>query len=244
MAPRDSHISDLVDANRILSGQGIFDAFGHISVRVAEDRFLLARNLAPGQVGPDDILEYSLDCEPVVAGGPSGYLERFIHSEIYRRRPDVDAVVHTHAPSLIVFGLVPEASLRPICHMSGFIGRGAPTFEIRDVAGDATDLLIRVPQLGRALAESLGTADIVLMRGHGATIVGQNVRQAVYRAIYAELNARLQLASIGLGEPIYLTAAEADAAADATEAQVDRPWRIWCEAVHCTSKTDKPKSGP
>ena len=238
MAARDSRISDLVDANRILADQGICDAFGHVSVRVADDRFLLARNLAPGQVGQDDILEYRLDCETLLAGGPGGYLERFIHGEIYRRRPDVGAIVHNHAPSLIVFGLVPDAALRPICHMSGFIGRGAPTFEIRDVAGDATDLLIRDPSLGRALAESMGQADMVLMRGHGVTIVGHNVRQAVYRAVYAELNARLQLASVGLGEPTYLTSAEASAAAATTESQIDRPWRIWRDAAHCPSLVD------
>jgi HCOMODA/2-hydroxy-3-carboxy-muconic semialdehyde decarboxylase len=224
---RASLVADLADANLILADRGIFDAYGHVSARAGADRFLMSRSLAPAEVKEGDILEYGLNSEPLAAAGPPSYLERFIHGEIYRLRPDVGAIVHNHAPSLVPFGVVAGAALRPICHMSGFLGRGAPVFEIRDVAGDNSDLLIRNRALGQALAEELGAAPIVLMRGHGATIVGDNIRQVVYRAIYAELNARLQLAADGLGVATYLTAAEAEAARETNEGQLERPWHVW-----------------
>ena len=153
-------IEDLVAANRILFDQGVVDAFGHVSARhdKAADRFLLARNMAPGRVTRDDIVEFDLDGNAVDAGGRRVYLERFIHSEIYRARPDVMAVVHNHSPTVVPFSVVPSQAFRPVCHMCGFIGAGAPNFEIRDVAGDATDLLIRSRELGAALARTLGIA--------------------------------------------------------------------------------------
>jgi HCOMODA/2-hydroxy-3-carboxy-muconic semialdehyde decarboxylase len=229
--PREELAAELVDANHILADKGIFDAFGHVSVRLGEDRFLLARNLAPGQVTVGDIVEYDLDAEPVDAAAPRPYLERHIHSEIYRLRPDVAAVVHSHTPSLIPFGVVASAKLQPICHMSGFLGEGAPTFEIRSVAGEASDLLIRSRALGRALAGELGSAPLILMRGHGVTVVAPSLRLVVYRAIYAELNARLQLASAPLGAITFLTDGEAKAAAAANAGQIDRPWELWREAA-------------
>jgi ribulose-5-phosphate 4-epimerase/fuculose-1-phosphate aldolase len=225
-------IQDLVDANRILADQGIVDAFGHVSARHDRhaDRFLLARNLAPGQVSAADILEYEVDgSEPVQPDAPRGYLERPIHSEIYKARPDVMAVVHHHAPDVLPFCVVKGAVLRPACHMSGFLGSGPPLFEIRDVAGDASDLLIRNQALGAALARCLGPARVVLMRGHGCTVVGESVRVAIYRAVYTVVNARLLLQARALGEVIALTAAEAEATRITNEGQVDRPWNLWKE---------------
>ena len=223
-------IDDLVDANRILFHQHIVDAFGHVSARHPErsDRFLMARNLAPGLVGADDILEYDLASgEPVAADPPRQYLERFIHSEIFKARPDVMAVVHNHSPALLPFAVVKGARLRPVCHMCGFLGDGAALYEIRDDAGDASDLLIRSSELGAALAQSLGLDQVVLMRGHGCTIVAESLRLAVYRSVYTELNARLLLQALALGQPSYLTPGEAEAARRATEGQVDRPWNLW-----------------
>jgi ribulose-5-phosphate 4-epimerase/fuculose-1-phosphate aldolase len=122
--------------------------------------------------------------------------------------------------------------LRPISHMGGFIGDGAPVFEIRDTAGPGSDMLVRSNELGAALAQSLGRHNIVLMRGHGSTVVGTlNVRQAVYRAVYAEMNARLQSEALRLGSPIYLTAAEAAGAAQANDNQQDRAWNLWKREV-------------
>ena len=228
--PHDQLIDDLVDANRILFHQGIVDAFGHVSARHGQrsDRFLMARNLAPGLVTAADILEYEVDSGEAVAPEPPRlYLERYIHSEIYKARPDVMAVVHNHSPAVLPFGIVRGARFRPACHMCGFLGAGAPLFEIRDSAGDASDLLIRNRELGAALARTLGDARVVLMRGHGCTVVAPSTRLAVYRAIYTEANARLLLQALPLGPVEYLTPAEAEATRATNEAQIDRPWNLW-----------------
>lgn len=229
VAPDLELIDDLVTANRILYDQGIVDAFGHVSVRHDKDpeRFLLARNMAPGTVTHDDIVEFHLDGTPVNAGGRSVYLERFIHGEIYRARPDVMAIVHSHSPTVVPFSVVKNVTFRPVCHMSGFLGKGAPIFEIRETAGDASDHLIRSNELGEALAKSLGESSLVLMRGHGSTTVGPSLKHAVYRAVYAEINAQLQTGAMRLGEVTYLTEAEAETACRNIETQVARPWALW-----------------
>jgi HCOMODA/2-hydroxy-3-carboxy-muconic semialdehyde decarboxylase len=227
-APHDL-LADIAIANRILFNQKVVDAFGHVSFRHPgrPDHFLLARNMAPGNVTPEDILEFDADSEPVDRSGPRPYLERFLHGEVYRLRPEVRSVVHSHSMAVVPFTVVPTVTLRPVCHMCGFLGRGAPVFEIRHCAGDASDLLIRDRGLGAEMAKVLGTHDAVLMRGHGSTVVGTTLRQAVYRAVYTEVNARLQMDALRLGEPIYLTEGEAAAAAVSTEGQVDRAWTMW-----------------
>ncbi|SDR42789.1 HCOMODA/2-hydroxy-3-carboxy-muconic semialdehyde decarboxylase [Rhizobiales bacterium GAS113] len=226
-------VADLVAANRILFDQGIVDAFGHASMRSPQnpERFLLARNMASGLVTSDDILEFDLDGEPVNAAGRGVYLERFIHSEIYRARADVMAVVHSHSPTVVPFSVTKSVRLRPICHMCGFLGAGAPIFEIRECAGDATDLLIRNRALGAALAKDLGAGSVVLMRGHGSTVVGETLQHAVYRAIYTEQNAKLQAEAMRLGEVTYLTEQEAATAQKNVETQIRRPWELWKSRV-------------
>ncbi len=226
MTDRAAAIADVVAANHILFTHRVVDGFGHVSVRIAPDRFLLARNMAPGLVTADDILTHDLDGEALDANGRSVYLERFIHGEIYRARPDVQAVVHSHAATVIPFG-VSQMPLRPIFHMAGFLRGPAPVFEIRDHAGDASDLLIRNRALGVALAGSLGDNAVVLMRGHGATIVGRDLPQAVYRAIYTAVNAGLQSEALRLGEVTFLTEGEADAAAASNDGQINRAWDLW-----------------
>lgn len=222
-------LDDLVIANRILFDQGVVDAFGHVSARhdKASDRFLLARNMAPGQVMHEDIVEFDLDGNPIDARGRRVYLERFIHSEIYRARPDVMAVVHNHSPAVVPFSIVPNQPFRPVCHMCGFIGVGAKNFEIREFAGDASDLLIRSPELGVALARKLGSSFITLMRGHGATVVAESIQQVVYRAVYAEVNAHLLAEALRLGPVTYLSEGEAEAARINVESQIQRPWNLW-----------------
>src|SRR5690242_15544432 len=202
-------VAKLALANRILYDQGVVDGFGHVSVRhnASPAHFLLSRNLAPALVTPGDILTFDLDGNALDATAQRVYLERFIHGEIYRARPDVEAVVHSHSPSVIPFAAT-RTPLRPVFHMSGFIGPGSTLFEIRDVAGD-TDLLIRDAALGRALAAALGPHALVLMRGHGSTVVGASLEQAVYRAIYAEANARLQSQALALGDVTFLNEREA-----------------------------------
>ena len=222
-------IEDLVAANRILAAHGIFDAFGHVSVRHDgnPDRFLMSRSLAPELVTADDVIEYDLDAVAVDLQGRSQYLERYIHAAIYRSRPDVYAVVHNHSRSVIPFG-VSSVPIKPIFHNAAFIGDGLPVFDIRDVAG-ITDMLVRDSELGRALAERLGDNVAVLMRGHGVAVVGPNLRFAVGRSIYLEANAAVQLEAIGLGGEItYLATEEADMVVSTGEnAGYGRPWELW-----------------
>jgi ribulose-5-phosphate 4-epimerase/fuculose-1-phosphate aldolase len=220
-------VDKLVLANRILYQHGVVDGFGHPSVRhdKSPEHFLLAKNTAPAMVRREDIVTFGLDGEPIDAAGRRVYLERFIHSEIYRARPDVNAVVHSHSPSVIPFGVTAQP-LRPVFHMSGFLGEGAALFEIRDVAGD-TDMLISNRALGVALAKSLGSRTAVLMRGHGSTVVADSLELVIYRAIYAEVNAKLQLQAMGLGEVTYLNAQEAAKAAATNQGQLARAWDLW-----------------
>ncbi|HLK80928.1 MAG TPA: class II aldolase/adducin family protein [Xanthobacteraceae bacterium] len=227
--PDPGLVADLVTANHILYDQHVVDAFGHVSVRhdKRRDRFLLARSMAPALVTAADILEFDLDGNPLDAGGRAVYLERFIHGEIYRVRPDVGAIVHSHSHAVIPFGVVRSHKLRAIFHMSGFVGTETPIFEIRECAGDGSDLLIRNRELGAALAKSLGPKSAVLMRGHGITVTGPNLREAVYRGVYVDVNARLQLEAIGLGDVNYLTEQEGRAAAAANASQIGRAWEMW-----------------
>jgi len=220
-------IEDLVAANRILVDQGVLDGYGHVSVRHdrAPDRYLMSRSIAPELVTAADVMEYDLDSSPVDPRGRSMYLERFINGEIYRARPDVLAIVHHHSPSVIPFG-VTGAALRPVYHMAAFLGEGVPVFEIRQAAG-MTDLLVRNGPLGRALAQTLGPRNAVLMRGHGAVVVGPTIVHAVARSVYMESNARLQAQAMALGNVTYLDPEEARRADAAVSGTYDRPWELW-----------------
>jgi len=223
-------IDDLVTANRILYDQGVVDGFGHVSGRhdANPERFLLARSMAPGLVTAADIMEFDLAGEPVDSRGRTPYLERFIHSEIYKAYPAVQAIVHSHSPAMIPFGVV-AMPLRPIFHMGSFLGLGVPVFEIRDAGGLATDMLIRSPALGEALAKSLGSSVVALLRGHGNVVVGASVKEVVFRAVYTEINARLQAEAlrIGQGQVVFLNDAEAMAATTTNQGQITRPWELW-----------------
>lgn len=232
-------LQDLVDANHILFHQGIVDAFGHVSARHDRDpsRFLLARNLAPAQVEVGDLLEHEVASgEAIQPDAPRLYLERYIHSEIYRRRPDVMAVVHNHSPAVLPFCIAQGARLRPLCHMSGFLGSGPAWFEIRAHAGESSDLLIRDRALGEALASTLGDGRVVLMRGHGCTVVAESLRVAVYRAVYTEVNARLQMQAQALGAPQFLSEGEAAATQATNEGQAARPWNLWREQARAARR--------
>ncbi len=226
-APPSDLVDRLVYANRILYDQGIVDGLGHVSVRHPNQDgvFLLSCNRAPGLVKRQDIVCYDLDGNAVSQTTERPYLERFIHSEIYRARPDVVAVVHSHSPSVIPFAIT-HNPLKPVFHMSGFLGSGSAHFEIREAAGNS-DMLIRSSYLGEALARSLGKHNCVLMRGHGSTVVGTSLEQVVYRAIYAEVNAKLQLAANGLGEISFLNEEEAKLASDMNDGQIPRSWNLW-----------------
>jgi HCOMODA/2-hydroxy-3-carboxy-muconic semialdehyde decarboxylase len=226
-------IEDLVVANRVLVNEGVLDAFGHVSVRHPKnrDRYLLGRNLAPALVTADDIVEYDLDSNPLEAPASfTHFHERFIHGEIYRARPDVHAVVHSHSPNVIPFG-VTEHPLRALYHMSSFLGTGVPVFEIRNAAG-MTNMLVSNNALGKSLAQTLGESNVALMRGHGNVIVAKTVQMAVFRAVYTEVNARLQLQAASLGGPInFLAAEEGEKAMQVLDNIHVRAWDIWKRTV-------------
>jgi ribulose-5-phosphate 4-epimerase/fuculose-1-phosphate aldolase len=224
--------AELATANRILFDQGVVDGFGHVSLRDPGDpgRFLLARSMAPGLVTPKDIMLFDLDAAPIDPRGRAVYLERFIHGSIYKARPDVTSVVHSHSPAIIPFGITPQ-KLRPVYHMSGFLGDDVPVFEIRPIAGDASNMLIDSVKLGDALAKTLGGAVVALMRGHGSVTVGQTLRHAVYRAIYAETNAKLQSEAIRLGPVTYLSSGEAKTTKELQDKTFNRAYELWARRV-------------
>lgn len=222
-------IEDLVAGYRILAQQGVLDGFGHVSARHnrAADRFIMSRSLAPELVTAADLIEFDLDANAVDAKGRSLYSERFIHAEIYRARPDVRAVVHNHAPSLIPFS-VTTVPLRPMYHMAAFIGNGVPVFDIRKSFG-MTDMLVSDSKKGRVLAQTLGDKAAVLMRGHGVAVVGSTIPIAVGRSIYLDLNAKIEQQALSLGGSItYLDPQEAQKMMDAGENRsYERPWELW-----------------
>jgi HCOMODA/2-hydroxy-3-carboxy-muconic semialdehyde decarboxylase len=222
-------LEDLVAAYHILAEQGVLDAFGHVSVRHDRDpnRYLLSRSVAPALVNEEDFIEYDLDSNPVNARGRSQFIERFIHGQIYKVRKDVNAVVHSHSPSVVPFG-VSTVPLRPVYHMAAFIGEGLPTFDIRKAAG-MTDMLVSNPDRGHALAETLASHPAVLMRGHGVVVVGASLPFAVGRSVYLELNARVQTQAIALGGRItYLDPEEAKNVLNAGEnGGYQRAWELW-----------------
>jgi ribulose-5-phosphate 4-epimerase/fuculose-1-phosphate aldolase len=222
-------IDDLVVANHILFDQGVVDGFGHVSVRHDKDpqRYLLARSMAPALVAADDIMEFDLDSTPVDPRGRTPYLERFIHGEIYKVRPDVVAIVHSHSPSVIPFADT-NIVLQPMNHIAGFLGSGVPVFDIRSAGGPATDMLIRDNALGKALAATLGPHSVALMRGHGSVAAAQSIKHAVFRAVYTEVNARIEAEALAMGgKPEFLNPQEAAAATKTNDALVDRPWQLW-----------------
>jgi ribulose-5-phosphate 4-epimerase/fuculose-1-phosphate aldolase len=227
---------ELAIANRMCAHEGIIDAFGHVSVRHPSDpgRYLLSRSRSPELVEPGDLYEFTLDSEPVTPPPLPMYSERVIHGEIYKARPDVNAIVHSHSPAVVPFSVVRAVALKPICHMSAFLAEGVPNFEIRDGFG-MTDLLIRDNEHGRALAETLGKKNVALMRGHGNVCVGPNIMTAVYRAVYTEVNARLQAQAMALGgEIVFMDPQECALITGRKDLNFDRPWRMWKERIGAT----------
>jgi ribulose-5-phosphate 4-epimerase/fuculose-1-phosphate aldolase len=228
----DALLDDLVLANRILFQQGVVDAYGHVSARDPRDprRFLIARHVAPALVTREDIMIFDLAGQALEGDGRTPYTEVFIHAAIYAARPDVHGVVHSHSPAIIPFG-VSDVPLRPIAHVCAFLGEGVARFDTQDAFGD-TDLLIRNLALGEALARALGPHPVALMRGHGSVAVGVTLRQAVYRAIYTEVNARLQTEALRLGGSVrYLTPGEAALMGRHQDPAYRRPWDMWVASL-------------
>jgi ribulose-5-phosphate 4-epimerase/fuculose-1-phosphate aldolase len=229
-------IDDLVVANRILDNENILDGLGHVSVRslTNPNHFFQSRDLAPGLVTAADILEYDLDGNPVNPKGPASVRERFIHAAIYKARPDVKSVVHSHMPSVLPFTDV-TTPLRAMYHMAAFLVPGVPVFEIRNVQGHI-GMLVDDNTSGDALAKTLGDKTVALLRGHGAAIVGSSIPDAVSSAIFLDVNARAQSQAVALGGNIhYLTQADlapptpnqAPSALPGSQGYYPRSWPIW-----------------
>jgi len=221
-------LEDMVIGSRILADFGVLDGFGHVSARhpTNPNRFLMARSLAPALVTADDIMEFDLEGNAVDARGRTVFLERFIHSEIYKARPDVMGVVHTHSAGVIPFS-VTNVPLRAMFHNPAFLAAGAPVWDIRKDFGE-TNMLVSDSAKGKSLAKMLGEKSVVLMRGHGDVTVGPSVKMAVFRAYYTDVNAKLQSQAIALGGEInFLTPGEGEQADKTNFVVLDRIWNLW-----------------
>jgi ribulose-5-phosphate 4-epimerase/fuculose-1-phosphate aldolase len=220
-------IDELVTAGRILADQGVLDAYGHVSFRHPgnPNRYFLARAMAPAIVTAADIMEYDLDNNPVDQRGRGMFLERAIHGEIYKARPDVNGIVHSHSPGVIPFG-VTQVPMRPVFHTAAFLHVGVPVWDIAEDGG-VTDMLVRTAPLGKSLAKALADKPVVLMRGHGNVVVGGTVKRAVIRAVYTEVNARLQTTALALGGPVRYISPQEGAARDRDPGEEARTWDMW-----------------
>lgn len=227
---RRTIFEELVTATKILLNEGILDTFGHISARDPEDpnSFFLAQKLAPSLITADDILRFSLDGE-TTDNRPS-YLERYIHSEIYKARPDVNCVLHSHSPAVLPYCFT-DTPLRPVTHMGAFMGESVPVYEIRDKLGDETDLFGGSPSVCADIAESLGDQTVVLMARHGVVNVGNSVREVVFRAFYLEQEAAALTAGLQIGTVKYLSPGEVRTAGKLVGAQIDRGWDHWTQRL-------------
>jgi ribulose-5-phosphate 4-epimerase/fuculose-1-phosphate aldolase len=224
----EARIQDVITASHILTNEGILDSFGHISARSANnpDRFFIPRAMPPALVSRADIVEVGLDCKPVAPDAPRLNGERYIHCQVYKARSDVQSVIHTHDLAVIPLGLAGIA-LRPVVAQAGFLPLETPLFEVREanVSEKKRGMLVLNTNLGAALAKKLGANPVILMRGHGDTVVGRSVREATIRTIYTHIDAQAQTAAMALGTKI-TALDDAELATNAAENfDADRPWQ-------------------
>ena len=223
-------LADLAAASRILAEHEVVDGFGHVSMRhpASAERYLISRSLAPALVTPSDIVEYDLDSIACAENAPNGFLELFLHGEIYRARPDIGAIVHSHSPSVIPFGLV-NVRMEACFHNAAFLAEEVPVFDISEKFG-ATDMLVCDCAKASALASKMGESDVVLMRAHGVVAAGPRLEVAVFRAIYTEVNARILhwTRALAAGKPAaYLNAEEGVLADGPNQTAGMRAWNLW-----------------
>jgi HCOMODA/2-hydroxy-3-carboxy-muconic semialdehyde decarboxylase len=227
-----SVLEDLAAASRILADQGVFDAAGHVSMRHPghSGRFLMSRSLAPQLITADDIMEFDLDCNAIDPRGRNGFIERYLHGEIFKARPDVMAIAHSHSPSTIAFGLS-NVPMRAMYHNAAFLAAGVPVFDIRDKFG-TTDIVIGSAEKGAALAAVLADKPVALLRAHGMVAVGPTLPVAVFRAIFTVTSANIQHQVLALGGPVAALDAEEGRFADVVNVQtVGRSWDLWKKRV-------------
>jgi HCOMODA/2-hydroxy-3-carboxy-muconic semialdehyde decarboxylase len=225
-------LEDLAASSRILADQGVFDAAGHVSMRHPghPERFLMSRSLAPQMITADDIMEFDIDSNAIDARGRNGFIERYLHGEIFRVRPDVMAIAHSHSPSTIAFGLS-NVPMRAMYHNAAFLAAGVPVFDIRDKFG-ATDIVISTAEKGAALAKVLSDKPVALLRAHGMVATGPSLPVAVFRAIFTVTSAHIQHQALALGGPVAALGAEEGRLADVVNVQtVGRAWDLWKKRV-------------
>jgi len=217
-------IADLVLAYKILVNEAVLDSFGHISARspANPERFLLPRAMPPSLVEAEDVLAFSVESsQPEDARGRRVNGERYLHGEIYKARPDVKAVVHSHSQAVIPFSLTGVA-LRPVIVQAGFMPLRIPNFEIRDVRDNGRGMQITDMARGAALAKTLAGGPLALMRGHGNVVVGSSVKQATVFAAYTDINARMQAQALQLDRNIM--AMDEPELFEPWEFDINRPW--------------------
>jgi HCOMODA/2-hydroxy-3-carboxy-muconic semialdehyde decarboxylase len=216
-------IDDLVAASHILAHHGVLDAWGHVSMRHPKDpqRYLISRARAPALVKAEDIMELDLDSNPVAGDDRRMFLERYIHGEAYKARPDVHAVVHSHSPTVIPFS-VTEEPLRAVSSVASFLACGCPVFEIRE-PGITKGLLVTTIKQGAALAKVLGDKPVALLRGHGNIVVAPDIPRVVHRALYTEVNARQLSTALSFRKPIKYI--ELDEVLDPQ--RLGDSWEVW-----------------
>jgi HCOMODA/2-hydroxy-3-carboxy-muconic semialdehyde decarboxylase len=227
-----SVLEDLAAASRILADQGVFDAAGHVSMRHPghSGRFLMSRSLAPQLITADDIMDFDLDCNAIDPRGRNGFIERYLHGEIFKARPDVMAIAHSHSPSTIAFGLS-NVPMRAMYHNAAFLAAGVPVFDIRDKFG-TSDIVISSAEKGAALAAVLADKPVALLRAHGMVAVGPSLPVAVFRAIFTVTSANIQHQALALGGPVAALDAEEGRLADVVNVQtVGRSWDLWKKRV-------------
>ena len=229
-------IRDLVVANRILGNEGVVDAFGHISIRHPENagRYFLACSRSPGLVTEDDIVEFDLDSNRLDGTSRAIYAERFIHGCLYKARPDVMSVCHSHAHAVVPF-TVTNTPIEPIWVMASGSGSDIPNWDIRDEFPNEGTMLVVNDATGRSLAKTLGAGRVCLLRGHGAVIATSELKATVMVSIGLMCNAAMLIQahtlSQGRGDAAvkHLSPAEIEATSKILLGPLglDRAWEYW-----------------
>jgi ribulose-5-phosphate 4-epimerase/fuculose-1-phosphate aldolase len=201
---RPSAYGDLIArAVRICYATNVMDMNGHVSVRDADDSNVMwinSRKASRSTLTAADIVPLDIATGKRIGTGDEAPSEYHIHTEIFKRRPEVGSIVHSHPENILALSIIGQP-LRHVTCVNPFLpDAGAPTFE--------SAVLINTQARGVAVAEQLGTAGAIVLRQHGTVVVGATVEQSVVRMITAELNAKLQGQALQMGTPRYIVGEE------------------------------------
>jgi ribulose-5-phosphate 4-epimerase/fuculose-1-phosphate aldolase len=228
-------VRELVLANHVLALENVLDAYGHVSVRNPDNpaSFLMSRSRSPEIVEPDDILVHDLAGNVDGMAAKELYRERFIHGSIYEARPDVHAVIHSHADDVLPFS-ISKIPLQAVFHGASSIGaKPVPVWDIRTDFGD-TNLLVESADQGRSLTRSLADRTMVLMRGHGFAAAGRSLIFLLKMVVALPRNARVQLDTLHAGAEIVPLSEGEVALRDLTDLSLpaaQRQWEYWCRKL-------------